>query len=232
MFFDVIKKDMRIFDSEMNKEKSMRKFVIGLLSVCFVFFANAQKIEEVFVKMPDTYVVQLEEAWRKDLLDLYNSGKTATLENTMQGKSTLLKLTDDYLLLQSTTKSVVELKLLPLLNNTYIICMVETVYGPVADSRVSFHTTEWEPLSAVDVFVPVDGAWFLKEDADRLSPDFLDVVSRLDMHLVKYNLHADHTNLTAVYMTPAYLDEEFFQKAQTFLKGDSKIYEWKSGRFE
>lgn len=99
---------------------------------------KAQDMDAVFVAMPDQYVPQLENAWRKDLIDLYNSGKEAKLKNTMNGFSTLKKLTDDYLLLQVTDRSTVEMKLLPLVNDTYVVCMVTTVYGPIPDSQVEF----------------------------------------------------------------------------------------------
>lgn len=210
----------------------MRKIVLGLFSVFFIVCASAQTMADIFIKMPDDLVVQLEEAWRKDLVGLYKSGRTATLENTMRGRSTLEKLTDDYLLLQSTQSSTVELKLLPLVNNTYIICMVETVYAPVADSRVHFYSTEWQRLESNEIFEPVAGDWFLKTEADRSSFAFQDVLTRLDMCLVKYNLNAENTQLTATYTTPAYLDDEFRKKAEPFLKAEPKVYKWKSGRFE
>lgn len=210
----------------------MKRIVVVLLFIGFAVCLKAQKMEDVFVKMPDNIIVQLEEAWRKDLVDLFKSGKAATLENTMQGKSVLLKLTDDYLLLQSTERSTIELKLLPLINDTYIICVIETVCAPIADSRLCFYTTEWQMLSSDELFIPVSEDWFYQEDVDRLSPEFVDVKSRLDMYLVKYSLSAEHTMLTAEYTTPQYLDEEYREKAKSILKSVPKTYEWKSGRFE
>ena len=210
----------------------MKRFVICLLLICSVALAEAQTVEELFVKMPDGLITQLEEAWRKDLVDLYKSGRHASLENTMQGKSTLQKLTDDYMLLQSTEHSTVELKLLPLVNNTHIVCMIETVFGPVADSRVSFYSTEWEGLSSDGLFVPVAEDWFFRDDVDRLSKEFLDITARLDMCLVKYSFCAENTNLIAEYMTPVYIGEEYQKLVETVLKATPKTYEWKFGRFE
>ena len=203
-----------------------------MLLVFSVILAKAQKMEEAFIKMPEDIIIQLEEAWRKDLVDLFKSGKTATLENTMQGRSTLQKLTDDYLLLQSTENSTVELKFLPLINNTNIICMIETVFGPVADSRISFYSTEWTLINSGEIFVPIVEGWFLKEDVDHLSPEFEDAVAKLDMYLLKYSLCEESTNLIAEYTTPQYLDDEFRKKVLPFLKTGVKTYEWKSGRFE
>ena len=207
----------------------MRRYIIGLIIACRLVTAGAQKMEEVFVGMPNELIAQLEEAWRKDLVDLYKSGKPATLDNTMQGKSTLHKLTDFYLKLQSTELSFVELKLLPLVNNTFIICMIQTVYGPVADSRVSFFTTDWQRLPADNIFSPVTADWFWKEDADQ---EALDYLSQPDVFLVKYTLSDENTTLTAEYTTPLYLDDENQRIMKTFLKNEPKRYVWKSGHYE
>ena len=207
----------------------MKRCLIGLIFTCLLFTTYAQKMGEIFVQMPNELIVQLEEAWRKDLVELYQSGKPAVLENTMQGKSILNKLTDQYLNLQSTEHSVVELKLLPLVNNTFIICMIQTVYGPVADSRASFYTTEWQRLPTAEIFSPVTEDRFWKEDADQAS---LDALSRLGMFLVKYTLSEESTTLTAEYTTPLYLDDENRQIVKPLLKDEPVRYEWKSGRYE
>jgi hypothetical protein len=211
----------------------MKRIFFFLLLVCLLTPAVAQqRMEEIFIKMPADRIIQLGEAWRKDLVELYKSGKTATLENTMQGKSNLLKLTDDYLLLQSTERSTVEMKLLPLVNNTHIICMITTVSAPVADSRILFFTTDWLPLPADGLYTPVTADWFWKEDADHLSVEYLEAKARLDMSLIKYSLNVENTSLTAEYTTPLYLDKDSRDKVVSLLKEAPKKYEWKLGRFE
>ena len=205
----------------------MNKIIISISLICSVLFAKAQKMEDVFVKMPEDMIVQLEEAWRKDLVGLYKAGKTATLENTMQGKSTLHKLTNDYLFLNTSELNTVELKLLPLVNETYIICMIETVYAPVADSRVSFYTTAWKPLPAGELCAPVTEDSFLKGD-----PSELRAFPGSDLFLVKYVLNAENTTMTAEYTTPQYLDSESRDKIKPLLKTESIEYKWNSARFE
>ena len=207
----------------------MKRFITGIILACWFFGVYAQKMEDVFVQMPDEFIVQLEEAWRKELVDLYKSGKPATVTNTMHGKSVLDKLTDHYLKLQTTEYSVVELKLLPLVNNTFVICMIQTVYGPVADSNVSFYTTEWQRIATENVFLPVTEDWFCKKDGDQ---DVLDILSRMGVFLVKYSLSDERTTLTAEYMTPYYLDDENQEIVKPVLKTENKTYEWKSGRYE
>ena len=210
----------------------MKQLVISILVFSSLGFAEAQTVSDIFIKMPDTMIVQLEEAWRKDIIDLYKTGKPAVLENTMQGRSELKKLTDNYLLLETTERSTLEIKLLPLVNNTYIICLLSTCYAPVADSRVEFYTIDWQKIPDDELFTPVNGAWFLKENADTSSVQYGEAMSLIYFDLIKYSLSADDNRLTAEYMLPQYLDEENRVKLQPFLKDDKKIYEWKFSRYE
>ncbi|WP_085535155.1 DUF3256 family protein [Massilibacteroides vaginae] len=211
-------------------KRNIVKFILILLIICPV--VKAQDMATLFANMPDEYVPHLESAWRKDLIDLYNTGKPATLQNTMNGTSSLLNLTGNYLLLQSTERSTVEIKLLPLINNTNIICMITTINAPVADSRIGFFTTEWHPLSSDDLFTPVKGDWFVKEDADKSADAYKDAISRLDMELIKYNLNPDNLTLTATYTTPLYLSSEERGKVTPYIKETPKLFTWENSRFK
>jgi hypothetical protein len=188
-------------------------------------------MKAVFIAMPDRYIPQLESAWRKDLVDLYGSGKEARLKNIMEGYSRLMKLTSDYLLLQTTERSFVEMKLLPLVNNTYIICMVTTINAPAPDSRINFYTTEWAPLAVSDLITPVSADWFIKEDADKDSDAYKDAMAHLDMDLIKYQLSPDNQTLEAHYTTPSYLSAEERASITPFLKDTPKVYTWEKFQF-
>lgn len=210
----------------------MKQLLLSILLSVFVFGVRAQEMDAIFAAMPDQYVPQLENAWRKDLVDLYNSGKEAKLKNMMNGFSTLKKLTDDYLLLEVTERSSVEMKLLPLVNNTHVICMVTTVYGPVPDSQIEFFTTGWEPLHAADLITPVSTDWFIKDGVDRNSISFVEATTRLDMDLVKYSLDPDNQTLTAEYTTPQYLGKQDRKKVEDYLKNEPKVYTWEKFHFK
>ncbi|MDR0844951.1 MAG: DUF3256 family protein [Tannerella sp.] len=210
----------------------MRYLFFLLLYIWTLPVLKAQDMAAFFISMPNENILQLEEAWRKDLVDLYRSGKPATLDNTMQGRSTLLKLTPDYLLLQSTERSTVEIKFLPLINNTFIACVITTVSAPVADSRVEFFTTDWKPLDASGIWSPATADRFVKENADKQDADFRDAVSSLDITLIHYRLNVDDATLTAEYTTPAYLSLEDREMVKPFLKESPIVYQWKTGRFE
>lgn len=206
-----------------------RKIIGAAAALLLTLGTNGQQMETVFTSMPDTYIPQLENAWRKDLVDLYKSGKEAKLKNMMNGTSTLLKLTDNYLLLEPSSRSRVEMKLLPLINNTFVVCMVTTVEGPAADSRIAFYTTDWQPLESADLIAFATGEWYLKKDADAGLLD--EARALLDMDLVRYDLSPDSLTLKATYTTPEYLNQESREKVAPCLAGPL-VYEWRRSHFE
>lgn len=210
----------------------MKKLLLAICLLLSLNGVNAQDMAALFTAMPDQYIPQLETAWRKDLIDLYNAGKEAKLKNTMEGFSTLKKLTADYLSIQITDNSTVEIKRLPLVNNTYIICVVNTVYGPAADSRVSFFTTEWKPLESADLFTAVTPQWFIREGVDQKDENFLFATAHLDIQLIKYTLSPDNLTLTATYTTPEYMSKEDREQVLPYLKESPRVYKWEKSHFE
>ena len=206
-----------------------------LLAIFFSIAAqsvNAQDMAAVFTTMPDQFIPQLESAWRKDLVDLYRSDKEAKLKNIMNGVSELKKLTPDFLELQSTDRCTIQMKLLPLINHTHIICMVTTVYGPVADSRINFYTTEWQPLDKEDLIDPVSESFFYKKKIDRNSASFIEAYSQIEMNLYHYHLDPDHTTLSVEYTTPQYLGKEGRKQLEPFLNKELLVYKWNKSRFK
>lgn len=211
----------------------MRRTLLYLFfAVCGSVSVNAQNMASIFISMPDKNVPQLEDAWRKDLVDLYNSKEEARLKNNMDGYSKLIKLTDDYLLLESTERTTVEMKLLPLVNNTFVICKVVTINGPVPDSRVTFYSPEWVQLDGSDLLTPVDAGWFISENADTASINYQESISRLDMDMFQFKLSPDNLTLTQIYTTPQYVDKETRQKLNGILKEEPKVFTWTKSYFK
>jgi hypothetical protein len=210
----------------------MKQLIISILVFSGISLTHSQSVADIFIKIPDDMIVQLEGAWRKDFIGLYKSGKTASLENTMQGRSVLKKLTDNYLFLETTERSTLEMKLLPLINETYIICLISTVHAPVADSKTEFYTIDWKRLPDKELFTPITGAWFWREDADTVSFEYIEAKSLVSLDLIKYSLNADDNTMTAEYMSPEYLAKEERKKLLPFLKTEKKVYEWKLSRYE
>jgi len=210
----------------------MRRFLYFFICLTSIYTVYSQDIATFFIAMPNQYLPQAEEAWRKDLVSLYQSGKPAELDNAMDGRSTMQKMTSDYLLLQITDRSSLEIKLLPLINQTFVACVITTVFAPVPDSRVEFFTLDWQPLPASELWKQADTDSFIKEDIDRDAKNFREAMSYVDMELIHYRLDPDQLILKAEYTTPAYLSRAEREQLKPFLKDAPKVYYWKAGRFE
>lgn len=209
----------------------MKQVILTIAFMVSCFAMEAQNIAPLFTAMPDSFTPQLESAWRKDLVDLYKEGKSAKLQNTMDGTSILKTLSDDYVDLQITDVSALQLKLLPLVNNTYIICMVNTVAGPVKDSRISFYTTDWNPLDAKDLFTPSEMSSFIKARTDQTAAEYKEARLAADMLLVEYRLNPANTELEAILTTPQYLGKEQRALLMPFINETPLIYSWEKSRF-
>jgi hypothetical protein len=210
----------------------MKHILLIIALVASVLTVKAQDIAPLLTAMPDSFMPQLETAWRKDLVDLFKAGKSAKLENTMNGYSELKALTADYVHLQVTAASEVQLKLLPLVNNTYIICMINTVSGPVKDSRTSFYTTEWKPLDSKSLFTPPTLEQFIAKGVNQTDEASQAALATVDMLLLEYCLNASNFQLEATLTTPQYVSKEQREALKKVINEAPIVYKWNNSRFE
>lgn len=211
----------------------MKRTIFSFIFSAALVSASAQDMQTLFCQMPDQYIPQLQDAWRKDLTDLFKEGKDARLKNNMNGYSTLEALTPDYLRLQATERTRIEMRRLPLINGTYVICMVTTYFGPAPDSRVAFFSTDWKPLDGGEtLFVPPMRGDFFRTDADTTSVAWQDTQAALDMDLMEYRLSPDAPTLTVAYTTPEYLSAETQKTVAPFLTNEKITYRWEQSRFK
>lgn len=116
-------------------------FVIGMLLCGLSLYA--QDMKTLFIAMPDSVAPLLTKVNREDCVDFLASNMKAEVKNRFGKVSELKRLTDDYLFLQTTGSSSMEMKLLPLNDSVKVICVVNTVCGPACDSEVRFYNTDW-----------------------------------------------------------------------------------------
>lgn len=204
-------------------------FIIGML-MCAVSL-HAQDMKTLFVAMPDSVIPLLTKVNREDFIDFLASNMKAEVKNRFGKPSELKKLSDDYLLLQTTERSAMEMKLLPVNDSVKVICVVNTVCAPVCDSEIRFYNTQWQELAQRDfIQLPSADAFYLP--VDTLTDEaFAAMKEKADMELVKAALAEDKPVITFVYSTPDYLAKEEREKLVPYLKKEPMVYEWKEGKF-
>jgi len=118
--------------------------------------ANAQDfgMREVFKLMPDSLVPALTKNNRLDMIDFIDSKMEADVKNKLDEHSKLTVLTDNYLHLDISEVSTIELRLLPSStalpdSSDSVVCMVQTLNVGNGESVVELYTSKWRKLRTV-----------------------------------------------------------------------------------
>lgn len=208
----------------------MRK--VCLLALMMVTtLLQAQTMKEVFIDMPDSLCILLTKNNRADFADFLESNMRAQVKNKFDKVSEMKVLTKDYLLLETTSSSTLQMKLLPVSDSVKVVCVIETYKGPAADSRIFFYSTEWEELPIKDYLFEPNFKSFL------LSADSIDVerreiaLAKVDMNLMKADLSPDAYTLSFLDTTLDYLDKESAEELRPFISSNPIIYHWRDGKF-
>ena len=128
----------------------MRKILLILLLLCaWSTTSSAQDVRTLFMDAPDAVLPLLPRNVRADCIDFADAGMDYPVSNLLGGKSTLKVLGKDYLLLQSTAVSTVEMKVLPM-GESSVVCVVNTVSvsRPIAVSPFTIPIGNgWTPIA-------------------------------------------------------------------------------------
>lgn len=203
----------------------MRKILLIIAFLCSSFYISAQNIADVFLTMPDNIILGLESTEKEILIANAKDTTEIMISKDIGGSVKRLAVSDDYIALQTSEVGTTQIKLLPLINDSKIVCVVKTVCGSACDSQIRFYTTKWIPIEQ-NLFPEKNKDWFIKEDADRNSQDFKNVYEALDINLIKIEMSADNTTIKVFYDIEKYLSEEDLKKVQPFLLKEPKVFEW------
>jgi len=208
------------------------KIIIILFLLSFsVHRIQGQTASELFVKLPDAEFLPLTVSNRLDLIDLYKAGQNATVKNRFDDSCLIVRMTDNYLQIQ-TGKNTVELFLLPMINDTKIIGLIQTVCAPVCDSKLDFYTTSWKKLSA-SVFITFANKYdFLKEGINPEDEKVKNALIPLDISLMQLHYDPDKQMLQQYYTTPDYLSADDKENVMPYLTDAPKQFKWNQMRFE
>lgn len=210
----------------------MRKYLMMMFVLFGVSSAWAQDMKSVFVAMPDSVMPLMTKVNREDCIDFLASDMKAEVTNRLGGKTEMTMLTDDYVFVQMTPNSTLEMKLLPVNDSTKVVCMVKTVCASACNSEIKFYPSDWSKELEIKDFLlkPSADAFFLPDDT--LSEDEVLIRRRADMHLLKASLSKDDTSLTFIYTTPDYLNKEDKEKLLLHLRKEPVVLRWMIPKFE
>lgn len=214
-----------------NRKKKMKQILTILILWICTMSVSAQEMKTIFVNLPDSIEPLLTKVNKEDCVDFLDSGMKAVVKNRFDRSAELKVLTSDYLQMQLSDVSTLELKLLPLKDSVRVICMVKTVCASACDSDIRFFDTKWNELDASDFLkYPVEDVFYLP--LDSLTDDVQELRAKADICLMKATLSADDSSLTWEYTTPLTLHKDDREKLIPLLRKEPLTMQWVEGRFE
>ncbi|SHF59631.1 DUF3256 family protein [Dysgonomonas macrotermitis] len=206
----------------------MKKILVALLIFSLFPVLKAQNIASAVVSMPDNMLIGVTLDQKKELaVELPDSlNKEVYIINAVGDSVVRLDYSDDYIALKTSDAGILQIKLLPLVNNSSIIGVITTVCGQICDSRIDFYTTSWEPLDRDSLFPKVGRDWFFKKDIDQTSQDYLNAAAVVDMTPIKMAFSAKDKNVTAEYQLQSYLAQDDYKAVEPYLLDKPKVFEW------
>ena len=209
----------------------MRRRLLTIISIFCAISVFAQDMKSVFVAMPDSIAPLLTQTNKEDCIDFLDSNMKAEVTNRLGGKTEMKVLTEDYVFMQMTPNSTLEMKLLPVNDSTKVVCMVKTVCASACNSDIKFYASDWsKELEAKDFLLkPSADAFFLPNDT--LPEEGVLIRKKADMHLMKASLSKDDASLSFIYTTPDYLNKEDREKLLPYLRKEPIVFRWQDGKF-
>ena len=187
---------------------------------------EAQQVGDLFKEMPPELHPGVSE--ENKTMQLVDSGKT-TVPYPL-GEIVKEAYGNDYLRLQTSKIGTLQLKLLPVSEDSVVVCLIKTVCGNVCDSHISFYTSEWKKLGK-EAFLPTISAEIFLNSSQKKSENDKYAVSLPDIYPISATFNETGTDLTLTFHYKERLAEEQIQQLEPLLKGDSLVLTWKNGSF-
>ena len=126
----------------------MINYIATLLTWSYLTATAQNSIDSIFAYVPSEILPMIEKNERLDLLDLYNSQMEAKTENIFGSTATMLMKSPTQVLLQLTSVSKWQLKMLKTGKDTIYSCIhsIETAGG---QSHLSFYDQNWKKIETV-----------------------------------------------------------------------------------
>lgn len=181
----------------------MRTFFLIMLAMSGLSTFSQTKAKDVFAAAPDSIFPLLTTNNRLDCIDLIENNMKATVKNKLEQKAEMTALTDSYLQIKPSERSVVEIKML----NDSVFCLINTCLGPAPDSRISFFTRGWKPYETTFPMPHATDFWTSVPDSLARDASFAQR-SLEDLLLIQISADKDKPEITLTLQTSELASKE------------------------
>ncbi|MDE5876371.1 MAG: DUF3256 family protein [Muribaculaceae bacterium] len=197
-------------------------------------------VRRAFVELPATTLDLLPHDTRLDMLDYFDVDSIYRAPNTMDGRSWLETVTQNYMKVVMTPVSTLEIKVLPGGKRGDTVMTVYTIGGgsQAADSEVQFYDAALRPLDTSKLFKPAVLSDFVEVPKDKAGKSTTgeapltkrDIEALVPFPTVEYSASPENTSLTGRLTVGKYMDLESYRRLEPCLTGPV-TYRWDGTRF-
>lgn len=188
-----------------------KKLLYFLLMLTLVPYVSAQDMAGYFKTAPEELIPELTQNMRLDLMDFYTNGQRASVLGNIEGHVRLNSFSNDYLCLQTSEQSDLQIKALPDKDSLFVLAVVHTVYAPAKDSRIDFYSSSWVSLPDYPKPRPRACDYWDKQRLDSIGAD-ISYEELCDIPFYEYRYRSGDTCLSVYSSAPAYLGETLFKQ--------------------
>lgn len=211
----------------------MKKTIATLFFLSFYTAIFAQEsIDSIVLNMPDEIIFGLQTSQKEFLLTNPDDSAQIKVATNLYPQLTRSSFSKDYIRIKTSAAGDVQIKLLPLINNSKIVCVVKTVCGQICDSRIQFYTTNWQPIDSSTLFPEISIERFINTESDHENSSYKNAVSELDISPMKITLSANDDNATVEYDIKQYLSKEDYKIVEPYLTNKPIILSWDKRSFK
>ena len=205
----------------------MKRYIILLLLSGVTFFSYGQTMNELFKKMPSEYLPAFSEADKTMLL----VDSSLSVIPYALGEIERLEYTDTFLWLKTSDVGSMQLKILPLVNNTQVIALIKTVCSSnICDSHIRFFTNEWKEIEKDSLLPPITpNLFFDNEKTDTLG--FSLAVSKIDIYPLHFQFKNGSNNLEVKFDITQHLSKDDADKVKPYLANKTVDLVWNKSTF-
>lgn len=204
----------------------MKKIIFVIILFLSTLLASAQDLSTLILSMPDNIIMGLETDQKLALSGKATDTATVKVQTAIYENIVRTAFNEDYIALKTSDAGTTQIKLLPLINDSKIICVIKTVHGEISDSQISFYTTKWIPIPQTNLLPPKSIDWFLKSGIDRNSQDYINATTVVDILPIELSFKENGDNITATFDIKGYLSERDYQNLQPFLNESPRVFQW------
>ena len=205
----------------------MKRYIILFILSSITFLSYGQTINELFKSMPNEYLPAFSEANKTMLL----VDSSLSVIPYSLGEIERLEYTDTFLSLRTSEVGTMQIKTLPLVNNTQIIALIKTVCSSdVCDSNIRFFTNEWEEIQKSNILPTISPNMFFDESKTD-TPGFKWAVLQIDIYPLQFNFKDGGNNLQATFNIKNHLSPQDSIKIEPYLVKEKIDLTWNKSTF-